>query len=151
MSEAKSPKSRTLNVDSYRLAWHEKQFLVFKQRPKGHRRRDCLARCFPHTANDGPAVLARNTGKGPERPRSTCAGFRELCSKSSAKDKSPLATLSVDAFNLFLNHVNYKNYLGALSCPFFGRATGSQPACRLQLGPGFQFYCSPRNPTLLNV
>jgi hypothetical protein len=149
MSEAKSPKSRTLNVDSYRLAWHEKQFLVFKQRPKGRRRRDCLARCFPHTANDGPAVLARNTGKGPERPRSTCAGFRELCSKSSAKEKGPLATLSVDAFSLLI-HGNYQNYLEALSCAFFRQATGSQPACRLQLGLSFQFYCS-RNQTLLNL
>jgi hypothetical protein len=63
---------------------------------------------------------------------------RELGLKPSAKDKSPLVTLSVDAFNL-LNHVNFLNYLGALRSPFFGQATGSQPARRLQLALRFQF------------
>ena len=42
----------------------------------------------------------------------------------------------MDAFNL-LNHVNDQNYLGALGSPFFGQATGSQPARRLQLGLDF--------------
>jgi hypothetical protein len=89
-------------------------------------------------ANDRPASVTRNTGKGPGAAIIDLRWFRELRLKPSAKDKSPLATLSVDAFNL-LNHVNYQNYLGALRSPFFGQATGSQPARRIQLGLRFQF------------
>jgi len=89
-------------------------------------------------ANDRPASVTRNTGQGPGAAIIDLRWFRELRLKPSAKDKSPLVTLSVDAFNL-LNHVNYQNYLGALRSPFFGQATGSQPARRLQLGLRFQF------------
>ena len=53
-------------------------------------------------------------------------------------DKSPSITVSVDAFNIF-NRVNYQNYVGSLSSPFFGRAVASQPPRRLQLGARFQF------------
>ena len=89
-------------------------------------------------ANDWPASVTRNTGKGPGAAIIDLRWFRELRLKPSAKDKSPVVTLSVDAFNL-LNHVNYQNYLGALRSPFFGQATGSQPARRIQLGLRFQF------------
>ncbi len=89
-------------------------------------------------ANDRPASVTRNTGKGPGAAIIDLRWFRELRLKPSAKDKSPVVTLSVDAFNL-LNHVNFLNYLGALRSPFFGQATGSQPARRLQLGLRFQF------------
>ena len=89
-------------------------------------------------ANDRPTGTTRNTGKGPGAAVIDLRWFRELRLKPSAKDKSPLATVSVDAFNL-LNHVNYQNYIGALSSPFFGQATGSLPARRLQLGLRFQF------------
>jgi hypothetical protein len=89
-------------------------------------------------ANDRPAGITRNTAKGPGAAVIDLRWFRELRLKPSAKDKSPLVTVSVDAFNL-LNHVNYQNYLGSLSSPFFGQATGSLPARRLQLGLRFQF------------
>jgi hypothetical protein len=88
--------------------------------------------------NDRPTVITRNTGNGPGAAIIDLRWFRELRLKPSAKDKSPMVTLSVDAFNL-LNHVNFQNYLGALSSPFFGQATGSQPARRLQLGLRLQF------------
>jgi len=89
-------------------------------------------------ANDRPAGVTRNTGKGPGAAVIDLRWFRDLRLKPSAKDKGPLVTLSVDAFNL-LNRVNYLNYLGALSSPFFGQAAGSQPARRMQLGLRFQF------------
>jgi hypothetical protein len=46
--------------------------------------------------------------------------------------------VSVDAFNVF-NRVNYQNYVGALTSPFFGRGVATQPARRLQMGLRFQF------------
>jgi outer membrane receptor protein involved in Fe transport len=89
-------------------------------------------------ANDRPSGITRNSGKGPGAAVVDVRWFRELRLKPAAKDKSPSVTLSLDAFNLF-NRVNYQNYAGALSSPFFGQATGSQPARRMQLGLRFQF------------
>jgi len=89
-------------------------------------------------ANDRPAGVTRNTGKGPGAAIIDLRWFREWRLKPSAKDKSPLITLALDAFNLF-NRVNHQNYVGALSSPFFGRATGSLPARRIQLGLRFEF------------
>lgn len=88
--------------------------------------------------NDRPMGITRNTGRGPGIAVVDLRWFRELRLKPSATDKSPLVTISVDAFNLF-NRVNYQNYVGTLSSPFFGQATGSQPARRLQLGLRLQF------------
>jgi hypothetical protein len=41
--------------------------------------------------------------------------------------------LYVDAQNV-LNHVNYVNYSGVMTSPFFGRPTAALPARQLQLG-----------------
>jgi len=57
---------------------------------------------------------------------------------SSKKEKSPKITAGVDAFNV-INHVNYSAYIGNQSSPFFGRATSSRPARRLQLSIRFAF------------
>ena len=54
------------------------------------------------------------------------------------KDKSPTATLSLDAFDIG-NRVNYANYVGALTSPFFGRAVSALPARRVQLSLRLQF------------
>lgn len=64
--------------------------------------------------------------------------YREFRFEPSKKDKSPSVTLSVDAFNL-LNRVNYQNYIGTLTSPFFGQAVGTLPARRLQMGLRLQF------------
>jgi hypothetical protein len=64
--------------------------------------------------------------------------YREFRIQPLKKDKSPSLTFSVDAFNL-LNRVNYQNYIGALSSPFFGQAVATQPARRMQLGLRLQF------------
>jgi hypothetical protein len=43
-----------------------------------------------------------------------------------------------DAFNLF-NHVNFANYVGTLTSPFFGRANAANAARQLQLSVRFSF------------
>jgi hypothetical protein len=65
-----------------------------------------------------------------------CVG--EFRFEPSKKDKSPSVTLSVDAFNL-LNRVNYQNYIGTLTSPFFGQAVATLPARRIQMGVRLQF------------
>jgi len=89
-------------------------------------------------ASDRPPGINRNTGKGPGAATIDLRWFRELRLKPSAKDKSPVLTVAADAFNV-MNRVNYQSYVGAVSSPFFGQATGSQPARRIQLGLRFQF------------
>ena len=89
-------------------------------------------------AIDRPAGLARNTGRGPGAAIIDLRWYRDFRLNPAKKDKSPSATISVDAFNL-LNHVNYLNFVGALTSPFYGQAVGSQPPRRLQIGCRFQF------------
>lgn len=89
-------------------------------------------------ALDRPPGVSRNTGLGPGSAIVDLRWFREFKLSSARKDKGPTITLSVDAFNLF-NRVNYQNFSGALSSPFFGQAVGSLPPRRVQLGGRFQF------------
>jgi len=49
-----------------------------------------------------------------------------------AKDKGPVTTIGLDAFNA-LNHTNYTSYIGTLSSPFFGQAVSAYPPRRLQI------------------
>jgi len=44
----------------------------------------------------------------------------------------------VDAFNV-LNHVNFGQFVGNLSSPFFGRAVSAGPARKMQVSLGFKF------------
>lgn len=87
---------------------------------------------------DRPAGIARNTGLGPGTAVVDLRWYRDFRISPAKKDKSPRLTVSVDAFNVS-NRVNYQNYVGALSSPFFGRAVATQPARRLQIGGRFQF------------
>ena len=89
-------------------------------------------------ALDRPAGLARNTGDGPGAAVIDVRWYRDFRIHPSRKDKSPTFTVSVDAFNV-LNHVNYQNFVGALTSPFFGQAVGSLPPRRMQLSGRFQF------------
>lgn len=89
-------------------------------------------------ALDRPFGVTRNTGIGPALFVTDLRWYRDVRLNPEKKDKSPLLTLSIDAFNVF-NRVNYQNYIGALSSPFYGRAVATQPARRLQLGLRFQF------------
>ncbi len=87
---------------------------------------------------DRPAGIARNTGSGPNTVGLDIRWYREFRFEPSKKDKSPSVTISADAFNV-LNRVNYQNYIGSLTSPFFGHAAGTLPARRMQVGLRFQF------------
>jgi hypothetical protein len=89
-------------------------------------------------ALDRPPGFTRNTGLGPGAAILDVRWYRDFRLFPSRKDKSPSFTISVDAFNV-LNHVNYQNFVGALTSPFFGQAVGSLPPRRLQVGGRFQF------------
>ncbi len=88
-------------------------------------------------ANARPPGVSRNTVEGP--------AFAELDLRwakdfflTHAKDKGPVTTIGVDAFNA-LNHTNNMSYIGTLSSPFFGQAVSAYPPRRLQLSLRFRF------------
>lgn len=89
-------------------------------------------------ALDRPVGTTRNTGRGPGVAIIDLRWYRDFRFKPAKKDKSPSLTVSADAFNAF-NRVNYLNFTGSLSSPFYGRAVASQAPRRLQLGLRFQF------------
>jgi outer membrane receptor protein involved in Fe transport len=89
-------------------------------------------------ALERPAGVTRNTGHGPGYATLDLRWYREWKFRPKEKDKSPSVTVSADAFNLF-NRVNYQNYLGSLSSPFFGNPVATQPARRMQVALRFQF------------
>jgi hypothetical protein len=81
-------------------------------------------------ANDRPPGVDRNTGRGP--------GFVQVDMHLSRpfhfqKNKHrPRVELGIDAFNV-MNSVNYKNYIGTQTSPFFGRANAANPPREVQL------------------
>lgn len=89
-------------------------------------------------ALDRPAGATRNTGAGPGAAILDFRWYREFRFQPGKKEKSPSLTLAADAFNI-LNRVNYQNFAGALSSPFFGRAVSTLPPRRLQSAIRFQF------------
>jgi len=89
-------------------------------------------------AIDRPPGVPRNTGTGPGFAGVDLRWYREVRLRPAQRENSPTATVSLDAFNLF-NRVNYQNFVGALSSPFFGRAVATQPPRRLQIGVRIQF------------
>jgi outer membrane receptor protein involved in Fe transport len=89
-------------------------------------------------ALDRPAGITRNTGLGPGAAVIDLRWYRDFHLHPAKKDKSPSLTISADAFNL-LNRVNYQNFVGALTSPFYGSAVGAQPPRRLQIGCRYQF------------
>ncbi|MFN0106712.1 MAG: TonB-dependent receptor domain-containing protein [Bryobacteraceae bacterium] len=89
-------------------------------------------------ALDRPVNVTRNAGHGPGQIIVDLRWYRDFRFRPAMKDKSPSLTTAIDAFNVF-NRVNYQNYIGALTSPFYGRAVASQPPRRLQLSLRFQF------------
>lgn len=89
-------------------------------------------------ANDRPAGVARNSLQGPAYADTDVHWSRDFYFVRAKKEKGPMATLGMDAFNL-LNHPNYAGYVGVLSSPFFGKPVAAFPTRRLQASVRFRF------------
>jgi hypothetical protein len=89
-------------------------------------------------ANSRPAGVPRNSAEGPGYADLDLRWSRDLFFDSARKGAGPTATLGLDAFNV-LNRVNYANYVGTLTSPFFGTAVAAQPPRRIQLSLRMRF------------
>lgn len=89
-------------------------------------------------ALDRPAGVRRNTLRGPRYVNLDLRWSHEFLLMHNRKEKSPKLNLAVDAFNV-TNTVNYANYVGNLSSPFFGSAIAALPSRRVQFSARFSF------------
>lgn len=89
-------------------------------------------------ANDRPAGVRRNSLQGPGYADFDLRWSRDFFLASAKRDKGPMVTLGVDAFNI-LNRVNYVSFIGDFSSPFFGKPVAAQPSRRLQVSFRFRF------------
>src|SRR6266571_3008185 len=88
--------------------------------------------------NDRPPGVTRNTGHGPGYANVDLRFGKTF--RLKGRDHNPKQfELAADAFNV-LNHVNYKNFVGIITSPFFGLPNNSaDPARRLQVSLRFVF------------
>jgi hypothetical protein len=89
-------------------------------------------------ANARPPGIPRNSLQGPGYADLDLRWSRDFYLNRAKKDKGPVATLGVDAFDV-LNHVNYTGFVGIQSSPFFGQPVAAQPVRRLQASFRFRF------------
>jgi hypothetical protein len=87
-------------------------------------------------ANDRPPGVRRNSGSGPGYARVDARISKRF--RLERNQQRPELEVALDAFNL-LNRVNFRNYVGVLSSPFFGYANAAQPARQLQMSVRFRF------------
>ena len=85
-------------------------------------------------ANDRPAGIGRNTGRGPGYFNVDLSIKKQFV---LGGDKTRL-DLGLEAFNVF-NRVNFDNFIGTLSSPFFGRANSAHRAREVQVFLRFRF------------
>ncbi len=88
--------------------------------------------------NARPPGVPRNSLQGSGSASLDLRWSHDFFLVKSKREKGPLATIALDAFNL-TNRVNYVNYVGTLTSPFFGQPVASLPARRLQFGLRFRF------------
>jgi len=111
--------------------------------------------------NDRPPGVNRNTGQGPGYVSVDLHFAKEITLRkgeasaaqpaarqhhsalsalraSYSTNRGPRLEVGIDAFNV-LNRVNYKNYVGIQSSPFFGCANAANPARQLQFSMKFHF------------
>ena len=82
------------------------------------------------SANARPVGVPRNSLTGPGYANVDLRWSREFTVSPPGAPKRTV-TPGLDAFNV-LNRVNYNQFVGNLSSPFFGRASSAQPPRRLQ-------------------
>ena len=101
-----------------------------------------------------PAGVGRNTGAGPgyasvdfhlakrfnfRRTEGGNGNARMAGSIAGGSDaRVSQLEIAIDAFNAF-NHTNFKNYVGTLTSPFFGRANAANPPRQLQISTKYHF------------
>jgi hypothetical protein len=88
-------------------------------------------------ANARPPGVSRNSLEGPAFTQLDLRWAKDFF-LTRAKDKGPVTTVGVDAFNA-LNHANYTSYIGTLSSPFFGQAVAANPPRRMQISLRLKF------------
>ena len=89
-------------------------------------------------ANERPAGVPRNSLQGPGTVNLDLRVSRDFFLSKDKKEKGKVVTFGFDAFDV-INHVNYPNFVGVQSSPFFGRAVSALPTRRLQLTSRFKF------------
>ena len=85
-------------------------------------------------------VFRRAEGSSNALPAARAPGLVRLASAGSDSGEGRVSQLefAIDAFNAF-NHTNFKNYVGTLTSPFFGRANAANPPRQLQLSVRYHF------------
>ena len=89
-------------------------------------------------ANARPPGVPRNSLQGPGYADLDVRWGRDFYLNKAKKDKGSVATIGLDAFDLF-NHVNYAGYVGNMMSPFFMRPIAAMPPRRLQFTARFKF------------
>ena len=89
-------------------------------------------------ANARPPGIPRNSAEGPGYADLDLRWSRDFYCIPSKKEKGPVFTVGLDAFNV-LNHVNYTTYVGTLTSPFFGKPVSDVAPRRLQVLVRFKF------------
>jgi Carboxypeptidase regulatory-like domain len=97
-----------------------------------------------------PPGVGRNTGVGPGYAsvdfhlakrfnfRRTEGNSTNVKTAGGSEDRVSQLEFAIDAFNAF-NHTNFKNYVGTLTSPFFGRANAANPPRQVQVSAKYHF------------
>jgi hypothetical protein len=91
-----------------------------------------------------PPGIGRNTGAGPgyasvDFHLAKRINFRRAeGGNGNARTAGSNLEIAIDAFNAF-NHTNFKNYVGTLTSPFFGRANAANPPRQIQVSTKYHF------------
>jgi hypothetical protein len=90
-------------------------------------------------ANDRPAGVSRNTGRGPATAQLDVRIARSFSfRRATEQQKRDTLDLMVDMFNA-INRTNLTGIVGVASSPFFGRANSAAPARVVQFSVRYGF------------